>query len=248
MMPESIFDREEERQSLRQRLAKKSPFLTHGPAGVGKTLLLRSLLPEFPSTLYCEDSATTQAVFRSLAHSLLRLCSPRAQGAFRNEEAIGTKSAVSLKGIVMDALNEGQYSIVLDHLRRPSYSFAAAVREMMGWGATPVSAVARSSHMEDTGFLQAFYSDRSEKCEIRNFEKAVAEQFAREVIARANLTASNMSEFLDKILHFSEGNPGAIVALVETAKHPKYRSDEHIKISPLYIDFRMNWSPALRSH
>jgi len=34
---------------------------------------------------------------------------------------------------------------------------------------------------------------------------------------------------------------------VETAKNPKYRSDEHIKITPLYIDFRMNWSPAVRS-
>jgi DNA polymerase III delta prime subunit len=239
MMPESIFDREEERQGIRQRLAKKRPFLIHGPAGVGKTLLLRSLLPEFPSVLYCEDSATTHVVFRSLAHSLLRLRSPHAQTAFRK-----TKSAVSLKGIVMDSLNEGQYSIVLDHLRRPSYSFAAAVREMMGWGSTPVSAVARSSHMEDTGFLQRLYSDRSEKYEIRNFENLVAEQFAREVVARTNLTASNMNEFLDKILEFSEGNPGAIVALVEMAKYTKYRSDEHIKITPLYIDFRMNWKFA----
>jgi hypothetical protein len=203
-------------------------------------------LPEFPSVLYCEDSATTHVVLRSLAHSLLRLRSPRAQTAFRNEEAIKTKSAVALKGIVMDALHEGQYSIVLDHLRRPSYSFAAAVREMMGWGSTPVSAVARSSHMEDTGFLQPFYADRSEKYEIRNLENSVAGQFAREMVARTNLTASNMNEFLDKILEFSAGNPGAIVALVETAKNPKYRSDEHIKIAPLYIDFRMNWSPAVR--
>jgi hypothetical protein len=133
---------------------------------------------------------------------------------------------------------------VLDHLVHPSHSFAAAVREMMGWGSTPVCAVARSSHMEDTGFLQPLYSDRSEKYEMRNFEKPAAEQFARELIARTNLTASNMNEFLDKILQFSEGNPGAIVALVETAKYPKYRSDEHIKISPLYIDFRMNWKVA----
>ena len=247
MMPEFICDREEERQAIRQRLAKRRPFLIYGPTGVGKTLLLRSLLPEFPPVLYCEDSATTHLVFRTLANSLLRLRSPRARAAFRNEEAIKTKSAVSLKGIVMDALNEGQYSIVLDHLGHPSHSFAAAVREMMSWGSTPVSAVARSSHMEDTGFLQSFYSDRSEKCEIRNFEKSVAEQFAREVIRRTNLTASNMNEFLDKILQFSEGNPGAIVALVETAKHPKYRSEEHIKISPLYIDLRMNWSPAARN-
>ena len=59
-----------------------------------------------------------------------------------------------------------------------------------------------------------------------------------------NLTASNMNEFLDKVVQFSAGNPGAIVALVEAAKHPKYRTNEHIKISPLYIDFRMNWKVA----
>jgi hypothetical protein len=98
--------------------------------------------------------------------------------------------------------------------------------------------------MEDTGFLQPFYSGRSEKYEIRNFEKSVAEQFAREVVRRTNLTASNLDGFLAKILQFSEGNPGAIVALVETAKHPKYRSEEYIKISPLCIDFRMNWRVA----
>jgi DNA polymerase III delta prime subunit len=244
MMPESIFDRDDERQAIRQRLAKRRPFLIYGPTGVGKTLLLRSLLPEFPSVLYCEASSSTHIVFRALAHSLLRVGSPRALTAFRNEQAIKTKSAVSLKGIVIDALNEGQYAIVLDHLVHPSHSFAAAVREMMSWGSTPVSAMARSSHMEDTGFLQPLYSDRSEKYEIRNFVKSVAEQFAREVVRRTNLTASNMNEFLDQILKFSDGNPGAIVALVETAKHPKYRSEEHIKVSPLYIDFRMNWRVA----
>ncbi len=247
MMAKFIFEREDERQAIRQRLAKRRPFLIHGPTGVGKTLLLRSLLPEFPLVLYCEDSATAQVVFRSLANSLLRLGSPRARSAFRNEEAIKAKSAVSLKGIVMDALSEGQYAIVLDHLVHPSHSFASAVREMMSWGSTPVNAVGRSRHMEDTGFLQPLYSDRSEKYEIRNFEKSVAEQFAREVVRRTNLTASNMHEFLDKIVQFSEGNPGAIVELVETAKDPKYRTEEHIKISPLYIDFRMNWPPALRS-
>ena len=35
--------------------------------------------------------------------------------------------------------------------------------------------------------------------------------------------------------------------MLEMAKRPKYRSDEHIKITPLYIDFRMNWMPAVRS-
>ena len=244
MTPNFIFDREEERQRIDQFLAKRRPFLLYGPSGVGKTLLLRNVLPTFRFVLYCEDSSTTNVMFRSLALSLLRLGSPRAKKTFRDEDAIATKSAVSLKGIVMDALREGEYLVVLDHLRRPSYSFASAVREVMGWGSTPVSAVARSCHMEDTGFLQPLYGDRSQKCEIRNFDDATAGQFARERIKHSGLSGSNISEFLGKVLEFSAGNPGAIIALIDMATCPKYRSEEHIKISPLYIDFRMNGGVA----
>jgi DNA polymerase III delta prime subunit len=241
---EFIFGRDEETRRIREKLTKNRPFLIHGPAGVGKTLLLRRVLPEFPKLLYCENSATTQTIFRNLAQSLLRLRNRRTITAFRDEDSIKAKTAVSLKGIVMEALNEDKYCIVLDHLKRPSYSLAAAVREIMGWGSTPVMAIARSSHMEDVGFLQPFYSDRSEKYEIRNFETAVAAQFARDIVKRAELAADNLAEFVERVLEFSDGNPGAILAMLEMAGYPKYRSDAHIKITSLYIDFRMNWDPA----
>ena len=240
MISEFIFDREEERKRIDQFLVRKRPFLVYGPSGVGKTLLLRSVLSEFRFVLYCGDSSTINLVFRGLARSLLRMGSPRMKKAFRDEDSIATKSAVSLKGIVMDALREGEYLIMLDHLKRPSYSFAAAVREIMGWGSTPVGAVARSCHMEDTGFLQPLYGDRSQKCEIRNFDDSMANRFVREMTVRSHLSGTNISEFLNKVLEFSAGNPGAIIAMIDMATHPKYRFDEHIKISPLYIDFRMN--------
>jgi hypothetical protein len=240
MGPGLIFDREEERRRIHLLLTERHPFLLYGPSGVGKTLILRSMLPGFHSVLYCEDSSAIVVVLRSLARTLLQFANPRVRKAFRDEYSIGAKPAVALKGIVMDALREGEYSIVLDHPKRPSQSFAAAVREIMSWGSTPVSLAARSCHMEDTGFLQPLYRERSQKYEIRNFDDASAEQFAHEMIKRRGLSSANMAEFLKKVLKFSAGNPGAILTMIDMARYPKYRSDEHIKISPLYIDFRMN--------
>jgi hypothetical protein len=241
MTSDFIFDRQEERRRIKQFLANRRSCLVFGPSGVGKTVLLRDVLSAFPLILYCDDSATINVVFRRLALTLLRLDNPRAKKAFRDESAIPQKTIVTLKGIVMDALREGAYTIVLDHLTSPSHSFAAAIREIMVWGPTPVSALARSSHMEDTGFLRPLYEDRSQKCEVRNFDDATAEQFACEVVKRRSLSGANMSEFLNKVLKFSEGNPGAILRMIDMARYPKYRSNEHIKISPLYIDFRMQW-------
>lgn len=246
-MADFIFNREEELQALKLRLLKRKPFLLHGPSGVGKTLLMHCLLPQAPTVLYCENAATTQIVFRSLAESLLERRDPQVQTSCHNRDGVQAKSAVSLKGIVMGALREGSYSIVIDHLKRPSQSFAATVREIISWCLTPVIAVARSSHMEDTGFLQPFYSDRSEKYELKNWDSAGANRFAAEIVRRSGLSASNLGEFVAKVLELSEGNPGAIVSMLQMAKSPKYRTDDHIKTAPLYIDFRMNWAPAVRS-
>jgi ATPase family associated with various cellular activities (AAA) len=243
-MSDFMFDREEEQQNIRHRLSKGRPFLLYGPSGVGKTLLLRGVVKDFPSVLYCENSATTHTVFQNLARQLWRASNPRLMRAFTDERSMAAKSAVSLKAIVMDGLKAGRYAIVLDHIKRPSHCFAAVVRELIGWASTPVSAVARSCHMEDAGFLLPFYSDRSEKNELRNFDTGKAEQFALEMITRTGLSAPNLTDFIGKLLDFSAGNPGAIVSLIQMAKFPKYRSDEHIKITPLYIDFRMNRSPS----
>ena len=146
-----IFGRDEEQANLAKRLAARRPLLVHGPAGVGKTLITTAVLKDFSDFLYSPDSSTIHVVFRNIASRLWERRAPQLVKSFgrAGADAIKTKSAANLKGVLRDALHEGDYCLVLDHIRRPSYSFASTVRKLMGWCNTPVITLARSAHMED---------------------------------------------------------------------------------------------------
>src|SRR6266571_24751 len=126
MSPTVIYGRDAELEQLRQLVFRRRSFLLHGPAGVGKTLLLKTLIAEFPSVLYCGEASGSQVVFRKLATELFsknKRCVLQACGR-SGANTIKGKSAVALRGIVTEALREANYSVVLDHLNSPSQSFA----------------------------------------------------------------------------------------------------------------------------
>ncbi|MDT8067354.1 MAG: NB-ARC domain-containing protein [Terriglobia bacterium] len=230
---------------LRARLAARKSVLVHGPSGVGKTLLLVYVLPEFPQALYCPSTPSSQVVFKRLAELLAARKDPTVAKICRGRtDTLLSKSSISLKGIVTDALRAGKYVLVLDHLNQPSQSFATMVREVVWLCSTPVIAVARSAHMEDAGFVAPLLSDRSERLAIRNFGAESAAGFAERVVSQKHLVATNLKAVVDNIVECSDGNPGAIVHMIEMAGQTKYRSKDHIKWSPLYIDFRMEWATA----
>ena len=76
---------------------------------------------------------------------------------------------MSLRGLVLDSLREGDYRVVLDHLQETAAGLAADVREIIFRGDTPVTGVARSAHMEDLGFLTSCFMLRSDQMSIRPF-------------------------------------------------------------------------------
>jgi hypothetical protein len=242
----AVFHREEEIDALRKRVAARKSALLHGPSGVGKTLLLEHLMPDFPHLLYCAQASSSQAVFRGLAEALAQKKDTEILRRLGSSpaEAIRQKAALSLKGIVISALRGTKYTVVLDHLHRPSHSFAAMVHELMISCSVPVVAVARSAHMEDAGFVAPLFPDRADKLAIKNFDPETAREFAQLAAKDHTLSAENLSDFLTRMVEFSEGNPGAIASMIDMATMSKYRLEDHIIVSPLYIDFRLRCAAA----
>ena len=239
-----IVGRDQELSRLRDRLHQRKSLLIHGPAGVGKTLLLKYVLSGSPTFLYCERSPSAQAVFRQLATQLWKSDDPRLKtfcGSGGVNE-IKSASAANVKGLVTEALRESCHTVVIDHISRPAPAFSASIRTVIGWCNTPIVAVARSAHMEDVGALHPLFPDRGDRFELKNFDPETARRFIDEVLSRNGPQADNLSEFRAKVLAYSQGNPGVIVSMINMAKMPKYSSNGRIKMAPLYIDFRLTWA------
>ena len=91
-------------------------------------------------------------------------------------------------------------------------------------------------------FCLAIASRSKRRLAVKNFDSETAKAFALEVCEQQQLSGENLSSVLDSMVKSSEGNPGAILRMIVMAKQSKYRNDDHIKWSPLYIDFLMAWA------
>ena len=221
-------------------LRPASLFLLHGPAGVGKSLLLAAVCPKLPDVLYSALNSTPQVLYKSLAGALFaardplvtRACSA---GVSSLQER---KTAVALKGIVRDALRNSNYVVVLDHLARPSQSLAASVRELMVDCSLPVVGVSRSAHMEDAGFLLQLFPDRAEKFALRNFDSDTSST-VRSVVwtpRRSDRRQSGAVPGQGRSLQRRQSRRHPMILL---AKLPRYTRGGQIKTAPLYIDFKL---------
>ena len=66
-----------------------------------------------------------------------------------------------------------------------------------------------------------------------------ARQFAAAFAEHEGLTAGNLAQFLEKVVEYSDGNPGAMLHMIRLASSPKYAHENQIKIAPLYIDYKI---------
>ena len=238
---EPVFDRTKEIEELRKRLGERRTFLFHGESGAGKSLLVRSLWCDFPKMIYCQADKGMQDVCRQVALRLREKGNPTIKQKFGSKPGtiLNGVSTISLRGIIPSALKDAPYLLVLDHFSFASQQFAALLKAWTS-EATPVVVISRSNHMEEIGYAAALFVERKDRLMLANFAPEVAREFIDWRIQKSGLEAENLDEFKERMMSLSGGNPGTITWLIRLSMLPKYRSGNHIKVTPLYLDFKIH--------
>jgi hypothetical protein len=240
-----VFGRTRELDELGARVRERRTFLFCGEAGTGKSLLAASMARDFPNLIYCQAHGSMSDVSRQLVVSLWdkENATIRSKLGRKPGEKLKNITSVSLRGLIVSALKEHPYYLVLDHLGFVSQQFASMLKSWLG-GSTPLLCIARSGHMEQIGYASALFPDRKDKLLLANFDAVTAAWFFDWRIRESSFQAANLDHFKLQVLHFSRGNPGAISRMIQMAILPKYRSGDQVKMTPLYVDFRLAQNTA----
>jgi hypothetical protein len=231
----AVVERFEELARVRAQAQKRKSMLIFGPESVGKTRLLLTFVETQPLALFAAHVQSPRELLLALVGELQRIGKPGVSFP-ANWESLATGS---LKGLVQRELEKHPYLLVLDHMAGPSRIVTGLIKDLNYFDRTPVIFVARTTHMEDIGNLQAMCAGKSERLELKEFLPPIALEFARREANRTGLCASNLDHVLHELVEWSNGNPGSIVHMLKMAHFPRYHSGDQIKAHVLYLDYRM---------
>ena len=230
----SCVEREEELGKLLNQARIRKSLLVYGPEGVGKSRLLRSFVKNQTHALYVGQMRSP----REFAFTLLQALHS-ADEAIKVPGNLSALSTSSLKGVIHRAFDTHTFLMVLDHLDAPSRVVTGMIKDLYYYGRTPVIFASRSPHMEDIGALRPLCANKSERLELKNLPSQIALEFALREAEKIELWASNLEAILPSLVEWSDGNPGAILNMLNMAQLPQYRAGDQIKAHILYVDYRM---------
>ncbi len=231
----AIVERSGELARLQAQALRRKSMLVYGPEGIGKTRLLRSFVQTQPLVLFAPQVKSPRELLLTLVEELRRVAKP----GLDLPAGFTSSGTGSLKGIVQRALGQQPFLLALDHLAGPSRVVTGLIKDLNYFDRTPVVFVARTPHMEDIGALRPMCAGKSERLEMKEFPLPVALEFARREARRTGLCFSNLEPVLRQLVEWSNGNPGAIVAMLKMAHFPRYHAGDRIKAHVLYLDYRM---------
>lgn len=220
-------------------LEKHESLLLLGPAGAGKTRILRSALAfDGGRAAQVRAAPALHGVLVSLSVALLQLghrTFSRMIGAPDDAQCwLTQQTSVRLKGLLWDALEQEPVPIVLDDIRGAGNRTMRFFHRL--YFAEGMTIIAAARDFSSLGALQRLFFDPRHIMHVPPLKHCEAERLFELAVNRFRLDEFDLDEFRPRVLASAAGNPGQIIEMCRRARLPQYRIGSHIKFSLVRID------------
>jgi hypothetical protein len=211
-----------ERERLLAAVRKRESALLLGPAGSGKTKLLKLALESGGgSALYVPYVPVPHELLASLARALLP-----------GNASLST--SVRLRGLLWNHLEANPRLILLDGVHGASHRVYRFFQRLYYAPGTAIIATARD--LPALGALRRLFWDPRHVIHLQPLADADARRLFELAVEAFHLHAVELHEFRDQVLESAKGNPGQIIEMCRLAGDPEYRSGRRVKFAPLRMD------------
>jgi hypothetical protein len=247
-------DRESEVRRLNEAIRRRESLVICGPAGIGKTALVSTVIHRLPPDLaarclYLRGVKDLQDLLRQLVRGLYDLKDPNLRHQLHAEgisvltfEAwLKEQSSSHLKGALYRTVEQGDYRVFLDHLPPLTHGVAKVIKELFWMRKTPVYLLIRDEVEQHLAqFYSFFYWGDRERVRLQPLPAQAAAELMESCIERLGLLRLDLTDFREEALALSKRIPGAIVKMCTLAAEPQYQYGLRVKIKSVYIDYLMS--------
>jgi energy-coupling factor transporter ATP-binding protein EcfA2 len=235
-----------ERQRLLDAIRKQQSLRLLGPAGSGKSTLIRAAVGDFPNShgiIHLRYAANLHHLLVDLARALLqtrhRTLRKLARAGNDEERWLAEQTSIHLRGILWTSLEAEPRTIILDGVDRGSFPTYRFLQRLYFAKGMALHAAARTPVA--LGALARLFWDPRTTVHLRPLNEFEAGRLFDLAVDRFRLGDLNLEDFREKVLDAGKGNPGQIIEMCRMASNPMYLSGRHIKFAPLRIDTLMKF-------
>lgn len=228
---------------MEDAIQRGESLLVLGPAGSGKTTLVRSVAASIKGAVYVGHRRVLHDMLASLATALVENRHIRFARLGKNghtpDRWASEQPSVHLRGLIWSGLEASPCLLILDSIEGSSFQAYRFFQRVYHSPGMKMIAISRDPFR--LGELHRLFWDPRRTIQMTPLSDPEASTLFELVADRFGLREFDLADFRPRVLDNARGNPGQIVEMCRMARDPQYRSGKHIMFAPLRIDLMIRY-------